>query len=127
MTSFQNMLHWLRSGKKVRRPNWDDGCYLWLKPNQTIVNDRNEKVKFDNINSLEKEDYEIFEEDSLSDWIAEEDSIRAFLGRSKNKWISEQKVKEAVRKLKREIRSSHDYYGKEILNKIDKAFGNRLT
>ena len=61
MVTIPKMLYWLKQGFKVRRPSWEKSAYLVLRGDH-IVNDRGENVKFDNINSLAKTDYELYEE-----------------------------------------------------------------
>lgn len=61
MANFKKMLEWLRKNKKVRRPSWNQTSYLYLSK-ERILNNFDEKVKFDNINSLEADDYEIYKE-----------------------------------------------------------------
>lgn len=120
MASFKTMLMWLREGKKVRRPSWTYGAYLYLSKCGRILNDRKQKVEFSHINSLEADDYEICEEDeSLSGKITE------------GGWLSCVEVSKAVGKLRDELCEEHIARGGEytsgIFEIIKRNMGDELV
>ena len=57
--NFKEIIESLKIGKKVRRTTWEQGCYIRVVDNH-IVNNWEEKVKFNCINTLLSDDWEIF-------------------------------------------------------------------
>ena len=120
MANFKTMLVWLRDGRKVRRPMWDESAHLYLADN-TIRNNRNEKVKFDNIDSLETDDWYISEEE----WNLSKEILKACDFVMSTNVISTESVKKVVKKLEVFVRNPHSQ--REYEDKIHELFGDRLT
>ena len=62
MGTFNEMLNWLRDGKKARRAYWNENDYIYLS-GEDIINRRLDRVKFHNIKTMDADDWQIFKEE----------------------------------------------------------------
>ena len=117
---FKKMLSHLKCGHKMRRPSWDGGAYLYLD-GVIIRNKQSDKVKFDNIHSLEVEDYEIFEEDSLSDNIKHNSRLGHYYD-----WVYVRNVKKFIKELLCDICKKYPENNCSKCNRIKERAGPKL-
>ena len=66
MVNFKLACMWLRSGKKITRPNWDESSYWVLGPDEMIcyADGSHAKIHLEQFNGT---DWKIWEKDCLSD------------------------------------------------------------
>ena len=62
MANFRKAIFWLRNGKKVKRPSWEEDSYWNLGKDETICwkNGINAHI---HLNQIDAEDWEIFKEE----------------------------------------------------------------
>ena len=67
MSNFKQAIKWMREGKKVRRPKWNEDSYWEMGSEERICfHGRNAHV---HLNQIEEKDWEIYEEPKKeNDW-----------------------------------------------------------
>lgn len=61
MATFSQAIRWLKEGKKVRRPSWEEKSYWVLGPNEVItwMHENDARV---HLNQIKAKDWEIYKE-----------------------------------------------------------------
>ena len=64
MTNFKQAIRWLREGKKIRRPSWDEKSY-WELGKGEVICWTNGPFAHVHLKQIKAYDWEIFEEDNF--------------------------------------------------------------
>jgi hypothetical protein len=134
MSDFQQVVRWLQSGKKVRRKIWGAESYIYGR--EGIIRYQNGERAYFCITHFTADDWEIYEEESLSSKIIKIMDAKVennlFQGIVEEEVISVKNIIKWAGKWRDKIRKwdvepcCHGIMQDELLLEFDKSLGGRL-
>ena len=120
MSKFKQAIYWLRNGKRVRRPSWNEKSYWIMGKDESIEWLDGTKANI-HLHQIEATDWELFKEkETLSDKIFNANGNNRYYGN----YACEKDIKDSISKLKDCYKFG--FSEPEWNHKLKEIFGEKL-